>query len=81
METGENLFGTWDPAGTQVATLNLDNSEEEIEVEGDGVAFGRHEGPEGYSEEEDEEAEVDNTSEDGFAKAALCNNPLSLSVT
>lgn len=60
METSENLFGTWDPAGAQAPPLNLDDSEEEIEVEGDGVAFRCHEGPEGYSEEEDEEAEVEN---------------------
>ena len=64
MEASRNLFGTWDPAGTQAPPLNLDDSEEEIEVEGDGVAFGYHEGPEGCSEEEDEEAKVEN--EDGL---------------
>ena len=71
METGENLFCTWDSAGTQVPLLNLDDSEEEIEVEEDSVTFGCHERPEGYSEAEDEEAEVDNACEDGFAKAPM----------
>ena len=40
MEASKNLFGTWDPAGGQTPPLNLDDSEKEIEVEGDGVAFG-----------------------------------------
>ena len=65
MEASRNLFRTWDPAGTQAPPLNLHHSEEEIEVEGDGVAFGYYEGPEDCSGEEDEKAEVEN--EDSLA--------------
>lgn len=69
MKTSENHFGTWDPAGAQALPLNLNNSEEEIEVEENDVAFGCHEGPEAYSEEEDEEVEVEN--ESGSMRATL----------
>ncbi|PUU73804.1 hypothetical protein B9Z19DRAFT_1134455 [Tuber borchii] len=68
MDTGEDLFGTWDPTGVEAPPLNLDDSEEEIELEGDGVAFRSHEGQEGYSGEEDEE-EVENA--EGSAGVAI----------
>lgn len=49
IETSEKLFGAWDSASAEVPLLNLDDSEEEIEVEGDGVAFWCYEVSEGYS--------------------------------
>jgi len=55
MDTGKNLFGTWDPVGARAPRLNLDDSEEEVELEGDSVAFECHEGEEGYGEDNKEE--------------------------
>jgi len=55
MDTGENLFRTWDPIGAHARSLNLDDSEDEIELEGDGLALRCHDLQAGDSEEEEEE--------------------------
>ncbi|KAG0138377.1 hypothetical protein HOY82DRAFT_596062 [Tuber indicum] len=37
MDIGENIFSAWNPQAEHVPPLNLDDSEDEIELEGDEI--------------------------------------------